>query len=165
MNWEREYYEGDEKEGPRKRAFTNTTGKPELSVRAATGARHLHPSDNTPTYPLARPRWKGVRGETTKSDGENRGGFSTRSGAGGETQGGEGGDWLAARSYGGSYGSANVARGKRGERRVREAPSIALFPPHRNEGISRGSPRGAPLAGGGAHARDALDFVSPPDFS
>jgi len=35
--------------------------KPEFSVRAATGARHLHPSDNTPTTPSRGPDGKGVR--------------------------------------------------------------------------------------------------------
>lgn len=139
---------------------------------SSASAQRLAPDTSTlPTTPQHTPSrgpdGKGSGGETTKSNGENRGGFSTRSGAGGETQGGEGGDWLAARSYAGSYGSANVARGKRGERRGRGegSPLDRALSSSPQRGDSRGSPRGAPLAGGGAHARGALDFVSPPDFS
>lgn len=37
-----------------KKSLARDNGDPELNVRVATGARHLHPSDNTPTTERTR---------------------------------------------------------------------------------------------------------------
>lgn len=66
------------KEGPEKKAHENSR-KPKLNVRATTGARHLHPSDNTPITPACEPdggkETVGREGSTRSNEEGRIGGF------------------------------------------------------------------------------------------
>jgi len=138
---------------PKKKARGNDR-KPELSVRAATGARHLHPSDNTPTT-LSRGldgRGSEAGERDVKSDEENRArGFSPRVALAAECRVDRAKERKRERererdrvgspaSYGRSYGLVNVAGEMGGSLPsiARVLPSLlqrGIFPRHpRREG-------------------------------